>query len=480
MSPELILLIILIVITVALGILIFIRTGKKEDSDREKLIAEIKAISDTQSELKERTAVLMSSLGSINANEEQRQSQLRQEVSRSITELGTTLSSMQKQSADSTASQLAQLEKRLQGLEQGNNNSITELGKTLSNMQKQSADSMTNQLAQFEKRLQGFEQGNNNALTEIRATVSRQLLEIKDDNGKRLEQIRKTVDEQLQTTLEEKMNRSFKTVSDQLEAVYKGLGEMQSLASGVGDLKKVLSNVKTRGILGEMQLGAILSEILSPGQYETEIATIPGSREHVEFAIKLPGNDDNTVYLPIDSKFPGDTFAALQDAYNTGDKAQVEIALKNLEARIKQCAKDIKEKYVMPPYTTNFAIMFLPFEGLYAEVVNRGLVEMLQRDYQVNVAGPSTMAALLNSLQMGFRTLAIEKRSNEVWQILGAVRSEFEKFEGVLDATQKHIKQVEDDLEKLVGTRTRAITRKLKTVDVLTDDSDNTKLLDLN
>ena len=440
MSPEFILLIILIVITIALGILIFIRTSKKEDNISEKLISEIKNISDTQGELKERTAVLMSSLNSITSSEEQRQSQLRQEISKSIAELGT----------------------------------------TLSNMQKQSADNMTNQLSQFEKRMQGFEQGNNNALTEIRATVSRQLLEIKDDNGKRLEQIRKTVDEQLQTTLEEKMNRSFKTVSEQLEAVYKGLGEMQNLASGVGDLKKVLSNVKTRGILGEMQLGAILSEILTSEQYETEIATIPDSRERVEFAIKLPGNGDSTVYLPIDSKFPGDTFAALQDAYNTGDKAQVESAFKNLEVRIKQCAKDIKEKYVMPPYTTNFAIMFLPFEGLYAEVVNRGLVEILQRDYQINVAGPSTMAALLNSLQMGFRTLAIQKRSNEVWQILGAVRSEFEKFESVLDATQKHMKQVEDDLEKLVGTRTRAITRKLKNVEVLTNDDESQKLLELN
>lgn len=440
MSPEMILLIILIIITIMLGILIFIRTGKAEDNVNEKLFTKIKAISDTQDNLKERTAVLMSTLNGITANEEQRQSRLRQEISISISELGA----------------------------------------TLSNMQKQSADSMTNQLSQFEKRLQSFEQGNNNALTEIRATVSRQLLEIKDDNGKRLEQIRKTVDEQLQTTLEEKMNRSFKAVSEQLEAVYKGLGEMQSLASGVGDLKKVLSNVKTRGILGEMQLGAILSEILNSDQYDTEIATIPGSREHVEFAIKLPGNDDGTVYLPIDSKFPADTFAALQDAYNTGDKAQVEIAFKNLETRIKQCAKDIKEKYVMPPYTTSFAIMFLPFEGLYAEVVNRGLVEVLQRDYQINVAGPSTMAALLNSLQMGFRTLAIEKRSNEVWQILGAVRSEFEKFETVLDVTQKHMKQVEDDLEKLVGTRTRAITRKLKNVEVLTNDEDSTRLLELS
>lgn len=479
MSPEMILLIILIAVVIALGVLVFIRTGKKDDNN-DKLTEEIKALALNQAELKERTAVLMSAVGGITAGEEQRQSQLRLEISESINKLGIALSNTQKQSADGTANQLSQLEKRLQGLEQGNNNAISELGKTLSAMQKQSAEGVANQLSQFEKRLQGFEQGNNNALSEIRATVSRQLLEIKDDNGKRLEQIRKTVDEQLQTTLEEKMNRSFKTVSEQLEKVYKGLGEMQSLASGVGDLKKVLSNVKTRGILGEMQLGAIISEILNGDQYDTEVATIPDSRDRVEFAIKLPGNDNGTVYLPIDSKFPGDTYAALQDAYSTGDKAQVEIAFRNLEARIKQCAKDIRDKYIKPPYTTNFAIMFLPFEGLYAEVVNHGLVEILQREYNVNIAGPSTMAALLNSLQMGFRTLAIEKRSNEVWQVLGAVKSEFETFEKVLTATQKHMKQAEEDLEKLVGTRTRAIARKLRSVEALPTDSSTANLIDMS
>lgn len=439
MSPEMILLIILIAVVIALGVFIFIRTGKKDDNN-DKLTEEIKALAINQAELKERTAVLMSAVGGITAGEEQRQSQLRLEISESINKLGI----------------------------------------ALSNTQKQSAEGVANQLSQFEKRLQGFEQGNNNALSEIRATVSRQLLEIKDDNGKRLEQIRKTVDEQLQTALEEKMNRSFKTVSEQLEKVYKGLGEMQSLASGVGDLKKVLSNVKTRGILGEMQLGAIISEILNGDQYDTEVATIPDSRDRVEFAIKLPGNDNGTVYLPIDSKFPGDTYAALQDAYSTGDKAQVEIAFRNLEARIKQCAKDIRDKYIKPPYTTNFAIMFLPFEGLYAEVVNHGLVEILQREYNVNIAGPSTMAALLNSLQMGFRTLAIEKRSNEVWQVLGAVKSEFETFEKVLNATQKHMKQAEEDLEKLVGTRTRAIARKLRSVEALPTDSSTANLIDMS
>lgn len=345
------------------------------------------------------------------------------------------------------------------------------LSNTLTERQKLSDQSLDNRLKALEERLYNIEKNNSNSIALMHQAVTRQLTDIKDDNSKRLEQIRVTVDEKLQTTLEEKMNRSFKAVSDQLEQVYKGLGEMQSLASGVGDLKKVLSNVKNRGILGEMQLGAILSEILAPEQYDTNVETIPSSGNRVEFAIKLPGEGDGTVYLPIDSKFPGDTYAALQDAYDTGDKEKVDLAFKELSARIKASAKDIHDKYVKPPFTTNFGIMFLPFEGLYAEVVNHGLVEELQRQYQVNVAGPSTMAALLNSLYMGFRTLAIQKRSDEVWQILSGVKSEFDKFEAVLAKAHTHMKQVEDDLDKLVGVRTRAIQRTLKNVERLDDKS---------
>lgn len=345
------------------------------------------------------------------------------------------------------------------------------LSNTLTERQKLSDQSLDNRLKALEERLYNIEKNNSNSIALMHEAVTRQLTDIKDDNSKRLEQIRVTVDEKLQTTLEEKMNRSFKAVSDQLEQVYKGLGEMQSLASGVGDLKKVLSNVKNRGILGEMQLGAILSEILAPEQYDTNVETIPSSGNRVEFAIKLPGEGDGTVYLPIDSKFPGDTYAALQDAYDTGDKEKVDLAFKELSARIKASAKDIHDKYVKPPFTTNFGIMFLPFEGLYAEVVNHGLVEELQRQYQVNVAGPSTMAALLNSLYMGFRTLAIQKRSDEVWQILSGVKSEFDKFEAVLAKAHTHMKQVEDDLDKLVGVRTRAIQRTLKNVERLDDKS---------
>ncbi len=239
---------------------------------------------------------------------------------------------------------------------------------------------------------------------------------------------------------------------------------MQTIAAGVGDLKKVLSNVKTRGILGEIQLGAILGEILTPEQYATEIATVPNSREHVEFAVKLPAADDGYIYLPIDSKFPGDTFAALQDAYSGGNTDEIKLAYKQLESVIKKCANDIHDKYICPPYTTSFAIMFLPFEGLYAEAVNHGLVEVLQREYSVNIAGPSTMAAMLNSLQMGFRTLQIQKHSNEVWDILGAVKTEFDTFEKVFESAKTRIRQLDEEMDKLIGVRTRAIRRKLRSV----------------
>ena len=250
---------------------------------------------------------------------------------------------------------------------------------------------------------------------------------------------------------------------------------MQNLAVGVGDLKKVLSNVKTRGILGEIQLGSILTEILPPEQYEENIATKKGSKNVVEFAIKLPAEDDSFIYLPIDSKFPGDTYAALRDAIEDGDKERIDLCAKALITTIKNEAKDIRDKYIDPPNTTEFAIMFLPFEGLYSEVVNRGMVEELQRKYKVNIAGPSTMAALLNSLQMGFKTLAVQKRSSEVWDLLGSVKQEFDKFNDVLTATQMRLDQANKELDKLVGVRTRQIQRKLKDVQsptMLTDFSE--------
>ena len=342
--------------------------------------------------------------------------------------------------------------------------SVKNLGDMIGASQNAYAISQSKSLAQLEERLKTFSLTNEQQLDNIRHSVENRLNYIQEDNNKKLEEMRKTVDERLQQSIEEKMNRSFSLVNERLEQVYKGLGEMQSLAVGVGDLKKVLSNVKTRGILGEIQLSAILSEILSPEQYEENVATKKGSENVVEFAVKLPSDDDKFIYLPIDSKFPGDTYAALRDAIDEGDKIKIDLAAKALITRIKSEAKDIHDKYIDPPYTTEFAIMFLPFEGLYSEAVNRGLVEILQRDYKVNIAGPSTMAALLNSLQMGFKTLAVQKRSAEVWEILGAVKQEFDKFGDVLEATQQRLDQANKELDKLVGVRTRQIQRKLKDV----------------
>lgn len=357
-----------------------------------------------------------------------------------------------------------------QELTSATQNSVKNLGDMLANNQQAYAITQSKSLSQLEERLKTFSLENEQKLDNIRCSVENRLNYIQEDNNRKLEEMRKTVDERLQHSIEEKMNRSFSLVNERLEQVYKGLGEMQTLAVGVGDLKKVLTNVKTRGILGEIQLSAILSEILSPEQYDENVATKKGSRNVVEFAVKLPAEDDKFIYLPIDSKFPGDTYSALRDAIDEGDKTKIELASKALTATIKSEAKDIHDKYIDPPYTTEFAIMFLPFEGLYSEVVNRGLVEVLQRDYKVNIAGPSTMAALLNSLQMGFKTLAVQKRSTEVWEILGAVKQEFDKFADVLDLTQQKLDQANKELDKLVGVRTRQIQRKLKDVQTPTKE----------
>jgi DNA recombination protein RmuC len=331
----------------------------------------------------------------------------------------------------------------------------------------------------MERRLQTLETTNEQKLDNMRKTLADGMEAMRTENAQKLDDMRRTVDEQLQDTLQKRINDSFRTVNEQLEQVYKGLGEMQNLASDVGGLKQVLSGVKTRGILGEIQLGAILEEILAPEQYATNINTIPNSTQRVEFAVRMPGTNGETVWLPIDSKFPGDTYAHLQDAIAAGDVEEIAAARKALETVIRAEAKDIRTKYVEPPYTTNFGILFLPFEGLYAEVVNSGLLEVLQREYQVNIAGPSTMAALLNSLQMGFKTLAIQKRSNEVWQVLGAVKTEFEKFGDGLSKMQQHLRQTDEDLDRLIGTRTRAINRKLREVQKL-DANSAANLLELS
>ena len=345
---------------------------------------------------------------------------------------------------------------------QTTNDSLDTLRKTVSDM--------TNSL---DSRMTAFQKQTTAQMETIRQSTEKRMADMQASNEKKLEEMRRTVDEKLQKTLEERINQSFKLVSDRLDRVYKSLGEMQKVGAGVEDLKKVLSNVKTRGILGEVQLGAILEEILSPEQYEVNIATKKGSADRVEFAVKLPGEGETPVYLPIDAKFPLDAYQNLLDAYDSADPQQLQQAVKELKIRIKGFGKDIHNKYIDVPNTTEFAIMFLPVEGLYAEAVKRGLVEELQKD-KINLAGPTTMAALLNSLQMGFRTLAIQKSSGQVWKVLGEVKTEFEKFETVLDKAQQRMQQASQELDSLVGTRTRAINRKLRDVSEYTAlDSEN-------
>lgn len=359
-------------------------------------------------------------------------------------------------------------------------NSIRNMADIITDSQKASNNNQLQQLSSLEKRMENLSNSNEMRLDKIRETVESRLEYLQSDNNKKLDQMRVIVDEKLQKTIDDKMTRSFALVNERLEQVYKGLGEMQTLAVGVGDLKKVLSNVKTRGILGEIQLGAILKEILSPEQYEENVVTKKSSRNPVEFAVKLPNDNNSAVYLPIDSKFPADTYQALLNAQDNGNKDEIATAVKALITRIKSEAKDIHEKYIDPPNTTEFAIMFLPCEGLYAEAVNRGLVEILQREYKVNIAGPSTMAALLNSLQMGFKTLAVQKRSAEVWNVLSSVKTEFDKFEDVLTMTQQRLNQANSELDKLVGVRTRQIKRKLSNVSVINTGADNALLGDNN
>ncbi|NWF66034.1 MAG: DNA recombination protein RmuC [Campylobacterales bacterium] len=319
-------------------------------------------------------------------------------------------------------------------------------------------------------------------LKEILQTIDFRLQSIETKNETKLEEMRKTVDDKLHEHLEKRIADSFKLVSERLELVHKGLGEMQTLASGVGDLKKVLTNVKSRGILGEIQLGAILENILTKEQYVENSAIRPNTQERVEFAIKLPGkdSDDKAIFLAIDSKFPTEGYNALLDSYDIGDGELIKQNQKNLENSIKGFAKTIKEKYIHPPYTTDFAIMFLPFEGLFAEVVRNGsLIEYLYKEQRIIITGPTTLVAILNTLQVGFKTLAIEKRSSEVWQVLGAVKSEFNKFSDVLKKAQDSILKAHDDIDKLVGTRTKMIQSKLKKIEELPEESSK-KLIDFD
>jgi DNA recombination protein RmuC len=332
---------------------------------------------------------------------------------------------------------------------------------------------------QQQQRLAALTADNEKRLNEVRATLETKLKEIQDDNAARLEQMRATVDEKLQNTLETRLGQSFALVSERLEQVQRGLGEMQNLAIGVGDLKRVLTNVKTRGILGEVQLGALLEQLLTNDQYDSNVVTVPGSNDRVEFAVRMPGAGEHAqLYLPIDAKFPVEDYQRLLDAQEAADVDAAALAGRALEVRVREEAKRIRSKYVAPPHTTDFAVLFLPTEGLYAEVIRRpGLFESLQRDFHVTIAGPTTLTALLNSLQMGFRTLAIAQRSSEVWTLLGAVKTEFGKFGAVLEKTRKKLNEATNVIDQ-ASVRTRAIERKLRGVETLSGEDAQQVLID--
>ena len=363
--------------------------------------------------------------------------------------LGTFQQSLVQQSAEATRTQNSQMDAFAQQL--------ALLQKTLS-------DTLTLQVQQLSE-------ANARRLSEMRGTLETQLAQLQINNAAKLDEMRQTVDEKLQTTLQARLGESFKQVADRLEQVHKGLGEMNTLAQGVGDLKHLLTNVKTRGMFGEAQLASLLEQVMAPDQYAAQHATIPGSKNRVDFAIRLPGRseDGQPVWLPIDAKFPNEDYERLLDAQSRADAVQAELCSKALEARVRLEAKSITEKYIEPPYTTDFAILFLPTEGLYAEVLRRpGLIESLQRDYRVTLAGPTTLMAMLNSLQMGFRTLALEKRSSEVWQVLGAVKTEFGKFGDVLAKVKEQTQTVLNTLDK-AQTRSNVMHRALRQVEALPD-----------
>lgn len=344
---------------------------------------------------------------------------------------------------------------------------ITVLGDSLSKRMSEIAGLQKNQLELFAAQLKELTSSNEGRLDKLREGVDARLKLIQEDNALKLEQMRATVDEKLHDTLEKRLGESFKLVSERLELVQRGLGEMQTLANGVGDLKKVLTNVKTRGTFGEIQLGSLLEQILAPGQYDSNVETRHGSGQRVEFALKLPGRDgtsDGMVWLPLDAKFPQEDYLRLVEALELADIAAASESRKQLDRSVREMAKTIRDKYLDPPHTTDFGVMFLPTEGLYAEVLRLpGLFEALQRDFKIMVAGPTTLAALLNSLQMGFRTLAIEKRSAEVWNLLGAVRTEFSKFGAIMEKTRKKLVEAGNHIDQ-AATRTRVIERKLRDV----------------
>jgi DNA recombination protein RmuC len=360
-----------------------------------------------------------------------------------------------------------QIDRSIKQANQAVNDVLMMMQRQVGQSQTDSFQGQTQLRLELTKQLETLTLTNENKLESIRQTTTSMLEKLQKDNADKLEKMRETVDEKLNKTLEERLTQKFQLISSQFETVQKGFGEMQGLVSGVDELKRALSNVKTRGIMGEIQLGRILEEILSPDMYLKEVPTRPGSSERVEYAIRLPGDGNHPLFLPIDSKFPLEDYYTVLTAYDTNDMKQVDAALKVLEAKIERFADDIASKYIEVPYTTNFAVLFLPVEGLFAEAIRRGLVEKLQTKYNVVLAGPTTMAALLNSLQIGFKTLAIQKKSQEVWHVLANARSEFDKFAEVLAKAQEKIQSAGSELDRLIGTRTRMIQSKLKNLESL-------------
>jgi DNA recombination protein RmuC len=360
-----------------------------------------------------------------------------------------------------------QVDKSIKQANQAVNDVLMMMQRQVGQSQTDSIQGQTQLRLELTKQLEMLTLTNENKLESIRQTTTSMLEKLQKDNADKLEKMRETVDEKLNKTLEERLTQKFQLISSQFETVQKGFGEMQGLVSGVDELKRALSNVKTRGIMGEIQLGRILEEILSPDMYLKEVPTRPGSNERVEYAIRLPGDGNHPLFLPIDSKFPLEDYYTVLSAYDTNDMKQVDAALKVLETKIERFADDIASKYIEVPYTTNFAVLFLPVEGLFAEAIRRGLVEKLQTKYNVVLAGPTTMAALLNSLQIGFKTLAIQKKSQEVWHVLANARSEFDKFADVLAKAQEKIQSAGSELDRLIGTRTRMIQFKLKNLESL-------------
>ncbi len=428
--------------------------------NREELSKSLKDVNDSLlKQIVEMTKLQNTYLEKLTSANEQKLEELRKTTEERIAKL-------QVQFNLDAAQNREELNKALKSFEENFRHNVSEFN----GLQMQKFNALNEQL---EKLVRSTE----DKLNQMRSTIEEKLKSLQDDNTSKLEKIRATVEEKLHDTLEKRLGESFKLVSERLEQVHKGLGEMQNLAVGVGDLKKALVNVKARGMLGEIQLENILAEIFTPEQYEKNFAVKPSSGERVEFAVKMPGRDSSPVWLPIDAKFPIEDYQRLQEGYEQGEPALLEAAAKQLENSIKKCAKDIRDKYLVPPLTTDFAIMFLPFEGLYAEVLRRaGLFESLMRDYRVAVAGPTTLAAFLSSLQMGFRTLAIERRSSEVWALLGAVKTEFGKFGVVLDKTRKKLQEASNTIDDAT-VRTKAIQRKLRDVEELPDSMGSAELL---